>query len=278
MKFKPIETMKSSKLHCINRVENYFAYLWQFRSIFSVTTSKDLKGRFKYTFLGYFWHLINPLSQIIIYLLIFTVIFGKGIPNYWVYVSSGMFAYSFFTSCASSGSNTIVSNSRMITKMAMAREILVFSKVTVNLITTLISYGLLTIIMILSGVGASIHMMLLPVILAIYTLFCTGLMLALSSIVVYIRDVANAIGIIVGCMVFAIPIMYMAEQRSTPAMELFWSINPLYYFMEVIHDIVYWKIWPDTTYITICLIVSIITFLIGLFIFKKLERGFAERL
>ncbi len=264
--------------HIPERVYKYVQYLWQYRSIYKVLTSNELKGKFKYTFLGYLWHLLNPLSQIIIYLLIFTVIFGQGIPQYWVYVSSGMFTFSFMMSCVSGGCNSIISNSRLITKMAMAREVIVFSKVTVNLVTLAISYGLLIAIMIVTGTIITWNILYLPIIVTLLTLFCTGLTLALSAITVYIRDISNATSILMGCMMFAIPIMYLKNQRSTPMMELFWSINPFYYYIESIHNIIYWGISPDIVHMIVGIIVAPLSFAIGLFIFKKLEGGFAERL
>ena len=278
MRFSPINVMEKTSFSLITRVGDYLSYLWQYRSIFIISVRNDIKGRFKNTFLGYFWHLLNPLSQIVIYFLIFTVIFGKGIPNYWVYISTGMFAFGFFMSIVPNGSNCIVANSRMVTKMAMAREILVFSKATVNLIYLSISYTILSILMIITGVGLSWNVLFVPLIVISFFVFCIGLALALSAIVVYIRDVSNVVSILMGCMLFAVPIIYMASQRSTPAMEIFWSINPLYYYIETIHDAFYWGVCPDLFQLGVCLILAPISFLIGLAIFKKLEKGFAERL
>ena len=100
----------------------------------------------------------------------------------------------------------------------------------------------------------------------------------ISSIVVYVRDVSNAMNILCGCLMFALPIMYLAEQRSTPAMELFWSVNPLYYYIETIHDAFYYCVVPDLFQLLICFILAPIVFTGGLFVFKKLEKGFAEQL
>lgn len=239
---------------------------------------KDFKGRFSNTILGYFWHLLNPLSQIVIYYLIFTVIFGRDIPNYWAYVSTGMFMFTFFLSSSAGISNCLINNSSMITKMAMAREIIPISKVITNLITLSISYVLLTILMIVTGVGITINILWAPLLIILLALFSLGLGLLLSSITVYVRDVANAANILFGCMMFAVPIFYMASTRSTPMMELFWSVNPLYYFVETIHDILYWGVAPDLIMVGACLLSAFLMIVIGLFVFKKLEKGFAERM
>lgn len=270
--------MMASNNKQISAVGNYFAYLWQHRPVYKMMVQNEFKGRFKNTILGYFWHLINPLTHILIYLIIFTMIFGRGIPNYWLYVSTGMFAFSFFISCTTGGANCMVSNSNLITKMSMCREVIVFAKVTSNLITMLISYLLIIILMILVGVKITENIVLLPIVVAFFTIFVCGLTLGLSAITVFIRDVPNAIGLLFGCMMFAIPIMYLPGTRSTPAMELFWSINPLYYYVEVLHDVFYWGVCPDLFQFGMCIVFAIVSLLVGWIIFKKSEMRFAERL
>ena len=108
--------------------------------------------------------------------------------------------------------------------------------------------------------------------------FCVGLTLLLSSMVVYIRDISNAVGILFGCMMFALPIMYLAKQRSTPTMNLFWSVNPLYYYIETVHNVIYYGLPPETTFLVYGMLFSIASLFVGMIVFKKLEKGFADKL
>ncbi len=277
-KIKPVSRMMSSKNKHVNHFGNYLAYLWQYRTIVKTTVEKDFKGRFKYTVLGYGWHLLNPLSQIIIYYVIFTAIFGRSIPNYWLYISCGMFGFMFCSGNITGGAGAMVNNAKMITKMAFAKETLVISKTLSNLLTLSISYILLMIVMVISGVGLSINIIYLPIIIIIMAIFSTGVAFFLSAIVVYFRDIQNAVSILMGCLMFAVPVIYLASTRSTPMMDFLWSINPLYYYVECIHNVMYYGVPPDATFIMIGFIAAIATFIVGLYIFKKLEDGFAERL
>ncbi|MBE6521439.1 MAG: ABC transporter permease [Thermoplasmata archaeon] len=276
--FKPLQRMMDSRNSYINRLGNYLAYLWQYRTVVKTSVDKEFKGRFKYTALGYGWHVLNPLSQIIIYYVIFTVIFGRDIPNYWLYISSGMFGFVFCQTCITGGSGAIVGNAKMVTKLAFARETLVITKVITNLITLSISYVLLIIIMAFSGIGPTINILYLPIIIVLMAVFSTGLAFMFSALVVYFRDLQNAIGIVMGCMMFAIPVIYLASTRSSPLMEFLWSINPLYYYVECIHNVMYWGTAPDEMFILIGSVAAMITFVVGLYVFKRLEKGFAERL
>lgn len=241
-------------------------------------TKNDFKGRFKYTTLGYFWHLLTPLTQILLYLLIFTVVFGRDIPYYWAYLSTGMFAYNYFMSSSVGSSNIIVNKSSMVTKMALAREMIVFSKVTTNLITLSISYVILAILIAIAGPGLTINVLLLIPIIILYTVFNAGVALMLSSLTVYVRDLSNAVGLLFSCLMFALPIMYLSSSGMASTMRIFWDICPLYYFIEVIHDVFYFGVCPNNFELCICILSSVLIFTIGLYVFKKLEHGFAERL
>ncbi len=276
--FNPIQRMMGSKNCYISRLGNYLAYLWQYRTVVKTSVDKEFKGRFKYTALGYGWHVLNPLSQIVIYYVIFTMIFGRNIPNYWLYISCGMFGFVFCQTCITGGSAAIVSNAKMVTKLAFARETLIITKVITNLITLSISYILLIIITAFAGLGPTINILYLPIIIILMAVFSAGLAFMFSAIVVYFRDLQNAIGIIMGCMMFAIPVIYMASERSSPLMDFLWSINPLYYYVESIHNVMYFGIPPDGMFILIGTIAAVVSLILGLYVFKRLESGFAERL
>ena len=88
----------------INMITSIYAYytdLCSYKEFIKSIVLKEFKGRFKYTALGYFWHILNPLVLILIYMAVFSLIFGRDIPHYWAYLSTGMFAYSFFSSSLS---------------------------------------------------------------------------------------------------------------------------------------------------------------------------------
>jgi len=278
MSLRPLEIMMDSDNKYIHKLGHYVAYLYQYRNMYSTIVKNEFKGKFKNTIFGYFWHLLNPLTQIVIYYAIFTVIFGRDIPNYWVYISTGMFAYNFFSTCSTQGCYSVVRNSGLITKMTFAREILAPAKVTSGLITISISYSVLALLMVISGVGITKYILFVPLIVATLSVFNVGLVYILSAITVYIRDIANAVGIIIGCMMFAVPIMYVASQMNSAFLQATWAINPLYYYINCIHDSFYLGVMPDLSELAICILSALFMLIVGLCIFKKLEHGFAERL
>ena len=270
--------MSNKRLIGANRIYNYLAYLKQYYPMFVMMVKKDFKGRFKHTALGYAWHVINPLWQIFFYYLIFTVIFGRDIENYWVYLSTGMFAYSFCATNITASCNLIISNNALVTKMFFPRELIIFSRIVTNLLVLTISYSILILLMVVTGVGITVNVALLPIVILLLAIFTAGVALILSSSTVYVRDISNVVVIIMGCMMFAVPVIYLASQRSSPMMEAVWSVNPLYYYIESAHHIMYWGDIPSFSFFVACIAFAISTFMLGLMVFKKLEKKFAERL
>lgn len=270
--------MTDSKFSLVHRAGSYIGYLKQYDTMLSSLVKKEFKGRFKYTALGYFWHLLTPLFQIVMFLLIFTVIFGKDIPNYWVYVSTGMFAFTLFSVSIAGGCDIITKNKAMVTKMAFPREILVFSSVITALINLLISYALLAVLMVLSGVGITVNILFVPLIIAISAVFCVGAAFLMSSITVYLRDISNATKIVMGCLMFATPIMYLTTQMNNSLVQTIWYMNPMFYYIESIHNAFYFGIPPEMNYMVIGAVCAVAMLIIGWYVFKRLEKGFADRL
>lgn len=278
MTFKPVESMMGSRIGAVQRLGKYLDYLLGYRSLLESMVKKDFKGKFKYTALGYAWHVINPLFQILVYYVVFTVVFGRDVPNYWVYISTGMFLFSFASSCIRGCCDCVVKNANMVTKISFAKEVLVGANVLTHLTTLVITYAILALLMLVSGVGLTWYVLYVPVIVAILVVFLIGLGLLLSALTVYYRDVSNAIGVVMSCMLFALPIIYLTSQIESTAVDVIWHINPLFYFVESIHNAFYYGMAPDLTYMLICIASALVMLVVGLYVFKKLENGFAERL
>ena len=254
-----------------------FKELYRFRHMFYGLVKKDFKGQYRNSVLGYLWHLITPLSMIIVFVVVFSVLLGRSIESYWIYMSAGMFPWTLFSSSLNTSTNCIVRNHGMVNKMYFPREILVMSTVTINLISFVISYSILTVAIFISGHGLNaLILTILPVIIILEVLFTIGLGLIMSALNVYHRDISHGVGIVMFMLMWLTPIVYM---RSTDSLlNLLNSINPMTYFIEIFHDIMYFNVWPNPFYIALCAVFAFTIFLVGMMVFKKLERGFSERL
>lgn len=252
--------------------------VYENRNLLFGLISNSFRGRYSNSFFGYLWHIINPVIQIMIYYVVFSQIMGRDIEEYWVYLSVGVFSYNYFSNALNSGTGAITSQRGMVTKMSFPREILVFSAVGVSLITFIISYFLLIILIGISGaISNPWTLLLVPFVIIIETMFVSGLSLASSALNVYYRDVSYGIHILTMMLMFLTPIFYMGSMGSK-ILEAVQTINPICYYIEAFHDLIYFGTVPDIISICVGVMYAILAFLVGLLIFKTLEKGFAEKL
>ena len=219
-----------------------------------------------------------PVILIVIYLLVFQTIFGRDIEDYWAYLSVGVFSFNFFLQSATAGMNAVIGNKNMVTKLHFPREKIVFATVVNNLITFVISYIILVIVMVVAGVSINaVLLLMVPVLIVIEAVFITGIVFALSAACVYSHDLMYALGRIMPLTMFITPIFYLPDIDNS-VLQTILLINPLTYYVECFHDVIYWGTVPDVEYVLVCFLFAILSLMAGFIVFKKLEKVFAERL
>ena len=251
--------------------------LYNYRELLKTNIKKDVGGKYKNSVLGVLWSFINPLLQIAVYALVFQVILKSDIPNYTVYLCCGLIPWQYFSAVVLRGAATIIDNGNIIKKVYFPREILPISVVTSEGVNFLISTIIILGFVIFGGIGLSFNIFWYFIILAIHYVISIGVAFIVSSLTVYFRDLLHLLGIMIQLLFYATPIVYSIA--SVPA-NLQWivKINPMSYLIEAYRNIFYNKTMPDFKGLAIALGMGIVLCIAGYFIFKKLERRFAEEL
>lgn len=251
--------------------------LFEYRSMIFNLTRREIRGRYKGSFLGFFWNFIVPLIQILVYIVVFTMVFRSGIENYPIYLISGMIFWILFSDSLVDGSAIMVMNSDMLKKIYFPRSVLTISIVLSKVVNCLIMIMLFFIVAGFMNYGVSLEALLfLPIIIVISFFFILGIVLVLSALDVYLRDVQYLISVALMAWVWMSPIMYAAEFIENETLRSLLGYNPITYFANVYHDILYWKVIPDYFDLAVCVLLSVVTMIIGCLVFKKLEKDFAE--
>ncbi len=259
-------------------IRNNLREVYASRNILRSLVVKDLFGRYRNSALGFLWHFINPLAMLAVYYIVFTQIRASPIPDFWVYLASGIFPFSFMTTNLSSGAGSVVQNAGMVKKMYFPREILVLAHVISSFIIMILGYIAALAIVVLSGYPLHlIPMALLPIILVSMAAFTAGYVFLFSSLTVYMRDVQYILGSLTMVFYFLTP-MYFLTQDVSGMLKTMISINPFTYYVEALHSVVYFGEVPEMNVLLMCLILPIVSLAIGLAVFRRLKRGFAERL
>jgi len=253
-----------------------FKELLAYRDLFFVLAMRDLKVRYAQTFLGLLWAVLQPLFT----LLIFTLIFGRAIKvdtgdtPYMVFALCGMSAWSYFAFVMNQSGTSIVGAQEMIKKIYFPRLIIPLSKALVAFVDFGVTLALLFGLMIYYGLPLRLEILWLPVFIVLNIMVALGVGIWLSSLTIRYRDFQHVIPFMVQFGLYATPIAYPATLIPEKYQFLF-HLNPMAGIVEGFR----WSVLgtnPPGTASLISFFVVIVTFLSGLFYFKRMERVMAD--
>ena len=233
-----------------------FKNLYNYRELLKTNVKKEIRGKYKNSFLGVLWSFLNPLLQIVVYAVVFQLILKNTKENY---------------------AFTMVENGNIIKKVYFPREILPISIVTSEAVTFLISTLIIIGFVVFGGIGISKYIIFYPLVLLAQYLLLIAISFIVSSISVYVRDLQHLIGVVLQLLFYATPIVYAAE-AIPDNFKWMLNINPMTYVINAYRDIFYNQTMIDVVPLLILIAVSIVACIIGYLIFNKLQKGFAEQL
>lgn len=260
-----------------------FKDIYAYRELLKTNIKKDIRGKYKGSFLGVLWSFINPLLQVMVYAIVFPFIMGtRGVntgDNYVVYLITGIIPWTLFITVVQQGTTCIKANAGIINKVYFPREILVISQACSALINFFISCLIILAFCLFYGIGISYHLILIPVLALVETILSLGVAFFLSAVNVYIQDIEYIIGFILNMGFYASPIVYRLEMFSSSSiLYTLIQINPITMLIDCYRDVFVQHVFPPMQSIGIVFVVGIVFLLVGYAVFKKLEKGFAEEL
>lgn len=254
-----------------------FNELYNYREFLKTSILKDFRGKYKKSFLGVLWSFLNPLFQLLIYSLVFPYIMGNRIENYTVYLMIGLMPWTFFNNTVIQSAACIVTNGGIIKKVFFPREILPISSLTSNLVNFLITQIIVVLALIFSGIGIGKSIIFFPVIVLLQYILQMGLAFIFSAITVFVRDVEYIINIFMMLMFYLCPVLYEASMIPDNLIRIF-KLNPMFNIIVFYRQIMYEKQFPNLFNVFSSFCVCLAVLFTGYFIFKHLEKRFAEEL
>lgn len=254
-----------------------FKNLYEYRELLKTNVKKDIRGKYKGSFLGVLWSFLNPLLMVAVYAIVFPYIMRIETDHYLQYLICGVIPWNFFTTVMSLGMGSIKNNAGIIKKVYFPREILPISASLSGLVNFFIACIIIILFCVFGGLGISWHILLVPFIAIIQFMITTGLVLGLSAINVYVQDTEYIIQFFINMLFYATPILYTAE-LFPKAIRWVLYINPFTHIIDAYRDAFMYHVFPPIGRISYVVIIAIICFGLGLYIFRKLEKGFAEEI
>ena len=236
---------------------NVFKNLYQYRELLKTNVKKEIRGKYKNSFLGVLWSFLNPLLQIAVYAIVFPLILRNTQENYVIFLCCGLIPWTFFSTAITRASFTMVENGNILKKVYFPREILPISVVTSEAVNFMISTIIILTFVIFGGLGITKYVLFYPIILVVQYLLVLAISLIVSSICVYIRDLQHFIGIFIQLLFYATPVVYSAE---TIPENFAWvlKINPMTYIIDGYRNIFYNQTAPDVKALLILLLILIV--------------------
>lgn len=254
----------------------FFKELYQYRELLKTNVKKDVRGKYKGSFLGILWSFVSPLLQVLVYAIVFPYIMRMTIENYLIFLICGILPWTWFTMCITHGTTCITNNSNLIKKVYFPREILPISIVTSQMINFLISCIIILLFVVFGGLGLSWHLVFLPLIVLGQYILTLAIIFVLSAINVYVRDIEFIVAFIINMMFYATPILYSYKMfEGTQLMWLF-KLNPFAHFINAYRDVFYMHHIPHMDNLLIVIGISFVLLIFGWLIFNKMKKGFAE--
>ncbi|HUK56510.1 MAG TPA: ABC transporter permease [Nitrospiria bacterium] len=242
---------------------------------------RDIRTRYMGSFLGVFWALVHPLTQLIIFYFVFSVVLKAKLgaeyadTNYALWLMSGMLPWIIFSEVVSRSPNAVLEQANLIRKTVFPSEILPFAHVSAALVNHLILFVMLLGFLLLSGQGLSLKLAWLPLYLAGIILFALGLAWILSALNVFLRDIGQILGVLLNLWFFFTPIIYPAS-LIPEAFRPWLALNPMLYPVEGYRMALLGRTEPDFSGLVILFIWGIGAFMVGGLVFKKLKPAFAD--
>lgn len=252
--------------------------LWQYREMIISLVKRDLKSRYKGSFLGFLWMFLNPLLQMFVYNIVFSAIMRMGIDKFYLFLFVALVPWLFFSTCLSTGTTVIFSQQDMVKKIYFPREVLPIAFTLSQFVNMLLSFIVIFVIVFFSGVKVDlIAFLYLPLVMIIEFILALGVTFLVSVLTVYFRDLEHIMSIISLAWMYLTPIVYPVEYIPEKYLSLFY-LNPMTSITIAYRDILYYGQAPQMSTLVNATILGIIVLIIGKITFSKLQRGFAEEL
>jgi lipopolysaccharide transport system permease protein len=254
--------------------------LWHFREVLSAFAVRAVKVQYKQAAIGIGWAVIRPVVAAAIFALFFGRLshLGSDGSPYLVFALAGMVVWTYFSGAAGTAMDSLVENSALLRKIYFPREVLPLASVLAGLVDLAAGLATLVVVCGIYGIAPTVEWVALPLPLIVLVVAASALGVAVSGINAYYRDVRYALPFLLQIGLFASPIVYPLSRVPGDWRTVYAILNPVAAVIDALRRIVLHGAWPDWVTLFGALGWSLVGLSLGYALFKRLERGFADRI
>lgn len=248
-------------------------HLLQYKPLLKELVSRDLKVKYRRSFLGYVWSLLNPLLMMTVMTVVFSYMFRFDIPNYPLYLITGQTLWTFFNESTNMSMYSVLQNGSLIKKVYIPKFIFPISRVLSSFVTMSFSLVAIVIVMLFTKAPFYWTILLFPIPLLFLLLFSMGIGMVLSALSVYFRDITHLYGVLTLAWMYLTPIFYPVNALPDEIVPIVQS-NPMYAYITFFRELVLYGTVPETAMWLRCAGTSVIAMVLGMAVFRKMQRNF----
>ena len=246
----------------------------KYKDLLAELIKRDIKLKYRRSFLGYVWSVLNPLLIMIVMTVVFSAMFKKNIENYPIYLLTGRTLFEFMKNGTQKGMKSVTQNALLMKKTYIPKYIFTVSTVTSVFIDTVFSLAAFFIVMIATRSTFHVELFYLPVILAQLYLFTLGLSFFLAELHVFFRDIEYIYHAVCTAWMYLSALFYPVESLPHLLQVLVKTVNPMYYYIAQFRDIALYGRMPGMRIVVGGWIWGIALMAFGLFMFQKNKDKF----
>jgi lipopolysaccharide transport system permease protein len=241
-------------------------------------TARELKLRYQDTVLGFVWSVLKPLLLALVLYFALKQVVRIQVKDYQLVLISALFPWAWFQTSVLLAAPVISHNGNLIKKVHFPRYVLPFAVVTNNMVHFLLALPVITVFVVVSGYRPTAAWLVgIPMLALVELVLLMGIVLLISSLNVYLRDLEHLVEVFLNLLFYVTPIIYPLEKVPDKYQNLL-RINPLASLIEAWRELFMYNKVPGLEALWPCLVFTIIAVAIGSTVFGRLERGFADAL
>ena len=199
----------------MNRIKNklvqYLREFWKYRDLLILLVEKNVKLKYRRSFLGYLWSVLNPLLTMIVMTIVFSTMFSRSIENFPVYLFCGQLLFNYMSNSTHQATASISANSALLKKTYVPKYMFTLARITSGLVDLFFSLGALVIVMLVTRSRVTWYVLLFPFVLIQLYVFCVGLGLFLVQANVFFKDTQFIYNAVTTAWLYLTPIFYPLE-------------------------------------------------------------------
>jgi ABC-type polysaccharide/polyol phosphate export permease len=256
----------------LGEIVNYRHLIWQL-------IRRDILTRYKRSFLGVAWTMLNPLGMMLIWTIAFSQFFkAASLPSYPSFVLNGLLAWTFFSQTTTAAMVNLVWGGGLLNRIYMPRVSFAMAAIGTGLVNISLSLVPLVVVMLVTGLPIHWTIIFTPISLLILCAFSLGVGLLISTLAVFFPDITEMYQILMTAWMFLTPIMYPEEILPQAYRALITNLNPMYHMVKLFRIPIYFGRLPSLMELLVPLAIATIALVLGWVVFTRKSDEFAYRI